>query len=112
MMIRSHGCFGLKLFRWKRKQLELWFCPGGTVIPDHVHKQIEVEMLIVAGCMNGRIGDRRGPVGWRDLLRRFYIPSGTVHGATVTGRFCLFASLETWKKGSAVTSAALDFTEV
>jgi hypothetical protein len=62
--------------------------------------------------MWGRIGERRGPVGWNDLFRRFVIKAGTVHSAVVRGPFCLFASLETWRRGTAVTSAAIDFSEV
>lgn len=111
-MIERHGkCIGIKLFRWGRRQLELWFCPGGEVIGNHVHKNINVDMMILGGRMFGKIGSRSGPVGWDDLFRVFRIPAGVEHDAVITGKFCLFLSFETWEVDE-VTSAAIDFVKI
>lgn len=109
---RKHGCIGIRLLRVGRRQIEVWFCPRGVTIPDHTHSDIDVTLVMLGGRMQGKIGDRQGPVGWNDLFRRFEIMAGTVHSAVVTGAFCIFASFETWRKGAAVTSAAIDFNEV
>jgi mannose-6-phosphate isomerase-like protein (cupin superfamily) len=105
------GCTGLRILKLGRRQIEVWFCPRGATIPDHVHSDVDVTLVILAGCMRGKIGTRIGQVGWNDMFRRFLIKSGTVHSAVITGAFCLFASFETWRHGSKVTSAAMDFSE-
>jgi len=108
---RKHGCTGIRLLRIGRRQIEVWFCPRGAKIPDHTHSNIDVTLVMLGGRMQGKIGDREGPVGWNDLFRRFAISAGTIHSAVVTGSFCMFASFERWCPGSLVTSAAIDFSE-
>ena len=109
MIQRKHGCSGIRIFRIGRRQIELWFCPRGMVIPDHVHENIDVTLVILGGKMDGKIGDRSGRVGWSDMFRRFVVMANTVHSARIVGPFCLFASCEKWKDGVEVTSAATDF---
>lgn len=109
MIYRYRHCVGITLFRLGRRKLEVWFCPGGEVIEPHSHPHIDSRLIIIAGSMTGEIGDRKGRTGWWDFLRAFVIPAGTIHGATITGRFCVFANLETWESGYDITSAAVDF---
>lgn len=112
MINRHNKCVGLTIFRLGRRQLELWYCPQGEIIEPHVHNKIDSTLIILGGSMTGYIGERHGRIGWRDFLRFFFIPAGVVHGANITGRFCLFANFETWRKGDALTSAAIDFDAV
>lgn len=108
MICRHNRCIGIRLFRWKRWQLEIWFAPKGEVIERHVHRRIDSTIIMLAGGMWGSIGERIGYVGWEDIGRRFPIPHGVAHGATVN-KFCLFANLEHWTHN--VTSAAEDFVD-
>jgi len=64
-------------------------------------------MMILGGRMQGRIGNRSGPVGWRDFGRIFPIPAGVTHNAIILHPFCVFLSIERWD--GKVTSAAEDF---
>lgn len=106
---RHNGCIGFILFRAGKRQCELWYCRHGEEIEPHVHQKIDSTLVILGGGMDGRIGGRRGIVGWQDFLRRFHIPAGTVHSAKITGRFCLFLNFERWTGNP--TSAAIDFRE-
>lgn len=107
-MHRHNGCIGFTLFRFGKRQLELWYCPKDETIEAHVHDHIHSTLIILGGEMEGWIGERHGKTGWYDFMRRFHIPAGTVHRAKVTGRFCLFANYEVWT--GTPTSAAVDFT--
>lgn len=108
-MIRRHNrCWGLLLHRWGNKQVEVWFCPKGETIVDHLHAKIDSKIIYLGGRMDGHIAHKHKQFGWRDIFRMFHIPRATVHGAKVTGLFAVFANVETWSESS-VTSAAIDF---
>jgi hypothetical protein len=107
-MHRHNGCIGITLFRFGRRQLEVWYCPGGEVIKTHCHEKIDSTLIILAGEMEGTIGSRTGKTGWYDFLRRFRVPRGVLHSAKITGRFCIFANYERWT--GRPSSAAVDFT--
>lgn len=108
-MIEKHNrCIGVKLFRFRQWQLEMWFCPRKEVIEPHSHRNIDSTLIFLWGRITGTIGDKTGPVSYRDIFRRFPIPAGVTHTATVHSPFCVFLNWERWKT-SDVTSAALDF---
>jgi len=107
---RHNRCIGLTLFRFRRRKLELWFCPSYEIIPDHVHEHIDSTIIMLAGGMWGRIGTRSRYVGWLDMFRSFSIPKGVSHSA-ITGAFAVFANWEKWDTDD-VTSAAKDFKAV
>lgn len=109
ILMRHGGCYGIKLFKWKTHQLEVWCAPFGTRIEPHCHVLIDSNIIFLAGRMWGVIGGKCGVVGWTDCFRRFHVPAGTIHSAFVLGWFALFANWETWAKGYEVTSAAVDF---
>lgn len=109
MIHRHNGCIGITLFRIGRRQLEVFWCPSGEVIEPHFHKHVDSTLIMLGGELEGKIGDRTGRTGWYNMFRCFHIPAGTVHCATVTGRFCLFANYEKWVGNP--TSAAVDFIE-
>ena len=108
-MVERHGkCIGIKLFQWGNHLWELWFCPAGEVIKEHVHQHCDIRMKILGGRMQGRIGHNSGPVGWNDFGRVFDIPAGVVHNAVILDPFCMFLSMEKWDSREP-TSAAEDF---
>lgn len=104
---RHNRCLCITILRLGRRQVELVFAPHGEVIEPHVHQQADCTLVILGGEMEGTIADRKGKTGWYDFLRRFKIPAGVTHSATVTGRFVLFANFERWLTDP--TSAAIDF---
>lgn len=108
MIKRHNGCRGLTLWRWGRFQIELWFAPKGEVIEPHIHSRIDSSIVFLVGSMVGTIGGKTGLLEWpADCFRRFNVPAGVKHSATITA-FCMFANVERWKGD--VTSAADDFT--
>jgi hypothetical protein len=110
-IINKHsGCTAIVLFRLGSRQLELVWCPGGAIIENHVHANIDGTMIFLAGELHGNIAGNYGKTGWYDFGRRFSVPHGTVHGAKITGRFCLFLNWEKWT--GKPTSAAIDFTAI
>lgn len=109
MIERHNRCIGIKLFRWRRLLIEMWFCPKGEVIRPHIHSQVDVKIMPLYGWMLGKIGDRLGIVEPRDAGRCFEVPHGTVHSARMLS-FCIFAGVERW--AGPMTSAALDFQPV
>ena len=111
MFQRHNRCRGLRVWKWGRWQVELWFCPRGEHIEPHVHKKIDSTIFFIAGHMTGRIQERIGNLDWpADSFRRFDIPAGVEHEARI-GSFCIFANFERWKSDD-VTSACDDFTAV
>lgn len=108
MIERHNRCIGVKLFRLGVWQLELWFAPRGEFIEPHSHRQIDSTLVFLWGHILGTIGDKTGTVSYRDALRRFAIPAGVTHSATVYSPFCLFLNWEKWKTSN-ITSAAIDF---
>lgn len=109
MIERHNRCIGIKLFRWRRLLIELWFCPKGEVIRPHTHSQVDVTIVPLYGTMWGAIGDKSGFVRPHDAGRQFKVPRGTIHSAYMFS-FCIFAGVERW--AGPVTSAALDFQPV
>lgn len=110
-MIRKHNrCRGVRLWKWNRFQVEVWFCPNDEWIRPHLHHNIHSRICLLLGRMVGNIDEVRGIVKrWR-----FYeVPAGVTHSAT-TDSFCVFINVERWI-GEAQTlqrSAADDFTAI
>lgn len=108
MIERHNRCIGIKLFRYGKFQLELWFAPRGEMIEPHCHPHIDCSLTFLWGSIVGTIGNKTGPVSYRDILRSFSIPAGVTHSAEVKSAFCLFLNWEKWKSET-VTSASIDF---
>lgn len=108
-MIRRHNrCRGIRLWKWGRFQIEVWFCPKGEVIETHAHQHIDSKIIVLYGGMWGSIGNR---VGSPRRFKAFEVPAGVRHGAAISDyQCCIFANVERWKNGVDVTSAAEDFT--
>jgi len=104
---RHNRCLGLKLFRYRKTQIEIWFCPKGEQIEPHTHLEADITIVPLAGRMAGRIGERCGIAGWSDIFRRFCVPRGTVHSARMLSP-CIFMGIERWNT-DLISSAATDF---
>lgn len=106
-MIRRHNdCFGFRLWKWGKFQIEIWFVPKGEKIEAHVHEHIDSNIVVLKGDLLGRIGERA------DLARRwkkYPVPANMVHEARALTS-CIFINLERWDMTP--TSAAKDFTAV
>ena len=99
---------GVRLWRRGHSQAELWYCPRGYTIPEHVHDEMASRITFLGGRMLFRRDDRTLHLDWRRLFRTFTVARGQRHGATVTGRFGLFLNHETWLT-TTPTSASHDF---
>ena len=119
---RRFNCTGLRIPLPGPWQLELWWCPRGAVIPMHRHPHVESVLVFLGGRMlwkrveeyicQSMAGPYKFPLessrrfGFGDVFRWFRVPANESHGATVIGRFGLFANLERWTGPK--TSAAQD----
>ena len=112
MIRRYKRCVGLALFRWNRRQLEIWFCPAGTEIEPHTHPHIDSTIRLLWGGMRGTIGDHEGYVDMEDFFRPFHVPAGVRHSAHIGQGLTIFANWEVWRGDIPITSAAEDFTAV
>lgn len=105
---RHNRCVGITLFRFRRRQLEVWFCPKHEIIESHSHRNLDSRIYVLLGVLWGRIGKR---YGYAHRRRAYPVGAGIEHSA-ITMTFCIFANWETWKERNAVTSAAIDFEGV
>ena len=67
---RKFGCTGLAIALPGPWQLEVWFCPPGTVIPMHVHDRIQSFLVFLGGRMiwwKDNLAGRQ--FTWRDIGR-------------------------------------------
>lgn len=106
MIERFGKIIGIRLFRFKNKQVEIWFCPKGEVIPLHIHKAIDSHLVFILGRMKWRSAGRVKELTYRNFLFNWLIPANVDHGAVVTGLFGIFMNIETWT--DTPTSAAKD----
>ena len=109
MILKFKRCRGLRVWRWGRVQVELWWCPSLETIPPHTHEEFDGLIVYLAGRMLFWTETKSRVIGWRDWLKTLSIPAGTMHGAIGRGRFgCLFLNFERWKHDRP-SSAAIDF---
>lgn len=107
MLIHRHQrCIGLTLFRWGKRQCELWFVPKGEFIEPHSHPSMDGTVVFLYGRMLGDIGGKVGWVTGKDFLRCFNISAGVTHSAA-TSTFTMFLNIENWI--TRPSSAAIDF---
>lgn len=105
-MILRHGrCLGLRLFRWGRKQLEIWFAPKDERIESHIHQTMDSKIVLLVGRVWGRNGSKTGLV---HALHSYLIPASTPHSAYAL-TVCIFLNFETWKDSNPISSACVDF---
>lgn len=106
MIERFGRIVGLKLFRFRNRQVELWFCPKGERIPLHFHEAIDSHLVFLFGRMFWTSDGRSKELSWRNFLFNWIIPANVAHGAVVTGLCGVFMNIEKWT--AEPTSAAKD----
>lgn len=109
MIHRHNRCVGITVFKFGKRQIELWFVPRLEKIEPHFHKHCDSVIIPILGSMVGCIGNKSGKTGWWDLGRRFHIPAYVFHSATTAKSFCLFLNFEKWD--TQPTSASIDFVQ-
>ena len=96
MIVKYGNIVGLRVFRFLKWQLEVYFCPSGSVIPPHIHRHCDSVITFLGGRMSWRMGDKGRLLDWRDIGWTKRIPAGCSHSGIVVGSFGLFSNLETW----------------
>lgn len=105
-MILRHGrCLGLRLFRWGRKQLEVWFAPMDERIEGHCHTQFDSKIVLIFGRAWGWNGSKTGNL---KKFKVYDVPTQCWHSAYVFNS-CVFFNLETWTGDKPMSSACVDF---
>lgn len=118
MIERFSKAIGIRLPIWKSRQLEIWACPRGTVIPPHVHRTIDSLLVFLFGRMRitveGTTREVRGLFRRRQSTGRLTlsahrVAAGVRHSAEALG-FAVFLNFEHCH--STRQSASTDFTLV
>lgn len=115
---RYERAIGIRLWRWNRYQIEIWFCGPNWTIRPHSHPDEDIELAFVFG-----IGSQFARQKWplvapetftpkfpRHVGRRFSVAAGTVHWFTVSKWPLVFINFERWHKTP--TSAAIDLKPI
>ncbi len=118
VFLRCFDCTGLRLPLPGPWQAELWWCPKGSVIPEHTHAAFDSRLVFLGGDMEWSLGNwgrgfygagvacRKKRLTWRNLFKTIRVGRFQPHGARTLGRFGLFLNLERWTGPK--TSAAHD----
>lgn len=116
-------CVGITLLKFKRRKIELFFCPKGYTIPKHSHNDEDIELAFLYGhatfyrklqYWDGvkdtyTVIESREVNGFGSFKRTFSIKAGTVHWFTVSTKMLIFLNYSKWLPGREVTSATKDF---
>ena len=110
MITKFQRCRGLRLFRWGRFQIELWYCPARETIPLHSHPNIDSTIVHLFGWVHWYIELDNVPygkyLGASNIGKSHKVPANTVHAATCYSPL-LFLNIERWS--CTPSSAAIDF---
>ena len=112
MLTKFQRCRGLRLFRWGRFQIELWYCPAKELIPWHCHPNIKSTYVHLRGTVNWHKKFEDSILSKEKLLtnRNFgftYTLTENVYHAAYTFTPLLFLNIERW--ACTPSSAAIDF---
>jgi len=111
---RHKGCWGITLYRWKRKTAEIWFCPPNFQIEEHTHPQEDIELMFLLG--DAAFCRRKTPSSQPEELHvvspwwtftKFSVKRGYSHWFNTSTRLLIFINFAKWY--CEPTSAATDF---
>lgn len=113
---RYGPCWGLRLFRLGKHQIELWFCPSGYQITPHCHPNLDIELFFIWGikCYFERYklgGQKDGIMVTfpKSFLKRFTIKNYHFHWFKVSKWPLVFINYERWIGAGKPLSASKDF---
>ena len=106
-----YNCSGYVLFRFCRFQIELWICPKYTIIPPHIHPDMDSYIIHVWGrTLFTRDGRGKFMKLWT-WLESHFVPARVVHGFQNMNNRLVFINVEKWY-GIKPTSAAINLEEI
>jgi len=115
-MIHKVGpCWGITLWRWGNRKLELWYAPASYACVEHTHDDADSEITILyakARRIYRRVGDKVDAYIASSKQYRgrwFSVRAGIPHAFEAGKSFMVFLNLQTYLKGKRVTSVAVDF---
>jgi len=116
-LINRYGpCIGISLFRFRRTNYELWWCPAAYEIPEHCHPNQHIELRLIFGRTEFfRRSSKSGafesaPAQFpADCGRVYSVPAGYFHKFNTGKCPLVFINKEQWLEGVEITSAATDF---
>lgn len=110
---RHEKCWGIVLFKWRQKFIQLWYCPAGYNIQPHSHPEEDIELMYIAGTTTfTRVINLRAQSftpKWYHIFQTFSVKAGTYHYFKVSKWPLIFINFSTFKKGFKPKSAAIDF---
>jgi len=116
----DHACFGIRFWKWKRKTKEIWFIKPNYQIAKHSHPNEEIELQYVFGKNVNfyRVSNSYGLTdfdmfkpSWKAFLKKFTVPSNTIHWFSACSWPLVFINHATWLGDTEPTSASIDFKE-
>lgn len=112
---RVGPCWGVTLFRWGRRKLELWLAPADYAVAEHTHEDSDSEITILYAKprrIYRRVGDRVDEYvasSRKYFGRWFSVRAGVPHAFDKGESRMLFLNWQTYLPGRRVTSVATDF---
>lgn len=122
---RHEKCVGLTLWRFGRRNVEIWYCPRGYEIKPHSHPNERIELMYIFGKTTFF---RRKPdynfagywlpqeesfkPKWYHIFRCFTVDYGQIHWFKVSNLPLIFINFSKFWQGYKPTSAAIDFKPI
>lgn len=125
MINRHEGCWGLVLFKWRQRFIQIWFCKSGYEIKPHSHPEEDIELMYIFGSttffrmprwskfystFDYMIPEKFTPK-WYHIFRTFTVNNGVRHWFKVSKWPLVFINFSTFLPGNKAKSAAIDFKE-
>lgn len=126
-LIDRHGpCIGLRLFKSKKRFIQLWYCPRNYQVESHSHNDQNIELMYLFGKTTfHRVKDEVTGAGtffethyplvesftprWYHIFTRFTVRCAQVHWFSVSYLPLIFVNFAIFIDGKEPTSAAIDF---
>lgn len=112
---RHERCVGLTLFRWRRWNVEIWYCPKGYEVKPHSHNHEHIELMYLFGKttfsrlnIDSQKSESFSP-RWYHMFRRFTVLPMQTHWFKVSSLPLVFINFATFLDGYQPTSASIDF---
>jgi hypothetical protein len=104
---------GITLWRWEKFQVELWICPPNFSVGEHVHHEMDGEIVLLIGNVNlcKRVNGEIKSTGRH--FKKLSVPRNTPHFFTQKSSRripTVFINMERWV--TKPTSASVDFEKV
>ncbi len=111
---RFEGCVGIRLFRTRKFNVELWYIPPRFRIKEHYHPNMDIEILYLWGDTTFYRNDNKKKeylafnTTWRNMFKLFTIKHYHSHYLCNFSKPLIFINFSKWIRNSKPQSASID----